>query len=240
MKKKSLFCLAGIFVLCVFGMLAHSINAFNKSKDEKKVVYMTFDDGPSVLTDKVLDILKENDVHATFFLIGNQINDRTEDTVKRIVNEGHQIGVHTYSHDASKIYASADAYYDDILKAEQAIIKRTGIVPLVYRFPYGSNNCYVMKYRKNVIKKLKNAGLNYCDWNVSGEDSIGHPSVSKIIANVKSNYTRYNEPVVLLHDSGGNKATVSALPEIIKMYKEAGYEFGTINERSRIYQWRVR
>ena len=77
MKKKSLFCLAGIFVLCVFGILVHSINAFNKSKDEKKVVYMTFDDGPSVLTDKVLDILKENDVHATFFLIGNQINDRT-------------------------------------------------------------------------------------------------------------------------------------------------------------------
>lgn len=57
-----------------------------------------------------------------------------------------------------------------------------------------------------LLKSLKNAGLNYCDWNVSGEDSIGHPSVSKIIANVKSNYTRYNEPVVLLHDSGGNKA----------------------------------
>ncbi len=239
MKKILIFSLNIILFLCFFDVFAHAIKAFNKSVEEEKVVYLTFDDGPSILTDKVLDILKDNDVRATFFLIGNQVNDRTLNMLIRMDKEGHQIGVHTYSHDASTIYADADAYYRDILKAEQTIINRTGIVPVVYRFPYGSNNSYIMKYRKRIIRKLKNAGLNYCDWNVSGEDSIGNPSVSKIISNVKSNYSRYNEPVVLLHDSASNKETISALPQIIKMYKDAGYKFGTISERSRIYQWRV-
>lgn len=207
---------------------------------EKKTAYITFDDGPSELTDKVLDILAENDVHATFFLIGNQINDDTIDTVKRLIKEGHQIGVHTYSHEADAIYVNADSYYNDIMQAEKTLIQNTGIAPLIYRFPWGSSNSYIRPYRKDIISKLAQEGLSYCDWNVSGEDSVGRPSSAQIIANVKSNYSRYNEPVVLLHDSAGNKATVEALPTIISMYKEAGYGFGTISERSKIYQWNIK
>ena len=109
----------------------------------------------------------------------------------------------------------------------------------MYRFPWGSSNGYLKPYRKEIIKRLALRGLSYCDWNVSGEDSVGHPVASQIIANVKANYSKYNEPVILLHDSAGNKATVEALPEIISMYKEAGYDFGTISQRSKIYQWKL-
>ncbi len=210
-----------------------------KEFDEEKIVYLTFDDGPSKNTERILEILKENDAHATFFLIGNQVNDNTIDVVKRMIKEGHQIGVHTFSHDAKSIYKSDKAYYNDVIKAERVIIEKTGVVPIVYRFPWGSNNCYVMKFRNKVIKRFKKIGLEFCDWNVSGEDSVGSPSAQAIVKNVKSCYARYNEPVVLLHDSASNKATVEALPRIIKLYREAGYSFGTISERSRIYQWRV-
>ena len=82
------------------------------------------------------------------------------------------------------------------------------------------------------------AGLEYCDWNVSGEDSIGNPTASQIIANVKKDYDRYNEPVVLLHDAGARKETVKALPEIIKMFINAGYSFDIIGNRDKPYQWK--
>lgn len=214
-------------------------NGTSSKSTEKKTAYITFDDGPSNLTDKVLDILEENDVHATFFLIGNQINNNTKHTLERLIKNGNQIGAHTYSHEANAIYVSADSYYNDIMQAEKTIIMNTGVAPLVYRFPWGSSNAYIKPYRKEIIGRLAVKGLNYCDWNVSGEDSVGHPSASQIIANVKSNYSKYNEPVILLHDSAGNKQTVEALPSIIKMYKEAGYDFGTISERSKIYQWKL-
>lgn len=208
--------------------------------DAKKVVYLTFDDGPSKCTGDILDILEENDVCASFFLIGNQINKSTLPLIKRMIKDGFQLGVHTYSHEPEDIYKSADSYYKDVMKTWELISRKTKKVPAVYRFPYGSNNCYVLKYRDDIISRLKKEGLDYCDWNVSGEDSIGRPSASQIIANVRNNYDVYNEPVVLLHDSGASTETVKALPAIIKMYRDAGYSFGVIGERSRIYQWKIK
>lgn len=217
-----------------------SIISNKNSVYEKKTVYLTFDDGPSIHTKEVLDILEDNGVCATFFLIGNQINKSTLPLVKRMKNDGCQIGVHTYSHEPDEIYKSADTYYKDIMKTKKIIMKKLKINPTLYRFPYGSNNCYVLKYRDDIISRLKKEGLEFCDWNVSGEDSIGNPSAAQIIANVRNNYDVYNEPVVLLHDSGASKETVKALPAIIKMYKDAGYSFATISERSHIYQWTVK
>lgn len=211
-----------------------------ESVDAKKTVYLTFDDGPSIHTKEVLDILEENGVSATFFLIGNQINNNTLPIIKRMKNDGFQIGVHTYSHEPNEIYKSADSYYKDIMKTKKLIKKKAKITPTVFRFPYGSNNCYVLKYRKDIIGRLKEEGLDYCDWNVSGEDSIGKPSASQIIANVRNNYDVYNEPVVLLHDSGASSETVKALPTIIKMYKDAGYSFGIISDRRSLYQWDIK
>lgn len=211
----------------------------NKVSKEKKTVFLTFDDGPSKCTEEILDILKDNNVRATFFLIGNQINSKTVPSLKRMKKMGCQIGVHTYSHEADIIYASEDAYYKDVMKVEEIIMKKTDVVPLVYRFPWGSNNCYLNGFRKKIVNRLKKNGLEYCDWNVSGEDSIGDPGAAAIVANVRNNFDMYNEPVVLLHDSATSEETVKALPKIIKMYKQAGYSFGIISERSKIYQWKL-
>lgn len=204
----------------------------------KKVAYLTFDDGPSILTKDILDILKKEDVKATFFMIGNQINDETKETVERLCSEGHQIGVHTYCHEAGNIYCSAETYYSDIMKTQEILLKYTGAAPLIYRFPWGSANNYIKGFRKEIVSKLSDLGMQYCDWNVSGEDSVGKTYAGQIINNVKKNYDKYNDPVILLHDSATMKETVKALPEIIRMYKEAGYTFDIIKNREKPFQWK--
>ena len=216
---------------------ALTVSSDNKGR-LKKTAYLTFDDGPSDRTEEVLDILKENDINATFFLIGNQINKSTKKTLKRLVKEGNQVAVHTYCHEADCIYDSADTYYNDVMKAAKRIKKYTGVDPKIYRFPWGSVNGYIKNYRKDIIMRLKKEGFEYCDWNVSGEDSIRSPRARQIINNVKSNYRVYNEPVILLHDANARKETVKALPVIIKMYKDAGYSFDIIENRNKPCQWK--
>lgn len=216
---------------------ALTVSSDNKGR-LKKTAYLTFDDGPSNRTEEVLDILKENDINATFFLIGNQINKSTKKTLKRLVKEGNQVAVHTYCHEADCIYDSADTYYNDVMKAAKRIKKYTGVDPKFYRFPWGSVNGYIKNYRKDIIMRLKKEGFEYCDWNVSGEDSIRSPRARQIINNVKSNYKVYNEPVILLHDANARKETVKALPVIIKMYKDAGYSFDIIENRNKPCQWK--
>lgn len=205
---------------------------------EKKMVYITFDDGPSCITQEVAEILEKNEVNATFFIVGSKLTESTEQIVRKLYSSGNQFGVHTYSHDASFIYCSADNYYDDVMKTEERLIRVLGISPTIYRFPWGSNNCYIRSYRSKIIKRFRNKGLEYCDWNVSGEDSVGCISASSIYANVKKNYKQFNEPVLLLHDSATNSETVKALPDIISLYKDAGYSFGTIRERTSKMQWK--
>ncbi|MCI8308305.1 MAG: polysaccharide deacetylase [Lachnospiraceae bacterium] len=212
-------------------------SASDEPDDVGKVAYLTFDDGPSVITEDVLDILKEEDVKATFFMIGNQINEKTKPIVDRLCSEGHQIGVHTFCHEAGSIYCSAESYYSDLMKAEQIILEYTGTAPLVYRFPWGSANGYIKGFRKEIVCKLSDVGMEYCDWNVSGEDSIGTPSAAQIYKNVRKNYDKFSQPVILLHDSATRKETVRALPDIIKLYKEAGYTFDIIKNREKPFQW---
>ena len=145
---------------------ALTVSSDNKGRP-KKTAYLTFDDGPSNRTEEVLDILKENDINATFFLIGNQINKSTKKTLKRLVKEGNQVAVHTYCHEADCIYDSADTYYNDVMKAAKRIKKYPGVDPKFYRFPWGSVNGYIKNYRKDIIMRLKKEGFEYCDWNVS-------------------------------------------------------------------------
>lgn len=250
MNKDRLITVCGIILLIACAIWDYSLYKSNEtiqvvetmskgSMEEKKVVYLTFDDGPSSNTDKILDILEENGARATFFMIGNQINKNYDEVLERLLEGDNQIGVHTYSHEAGEIYKSADAYYKDVMKTRKVIRKYTGIEPDIYRFPWGSNNCYVKSFVKDVVAKLKKKGMKYCDWNVSGEDSVGKPTAANIIANVKNNYKVYNQPVVLLHDSASCDETVKALQSIIKLYKEAGYSFGVISERNRVYQWKL-
>lgn len=209
----------------------------NAVAKEKKVVYLTFDDGPSKNTKKVLDVLKENEVHATFFLIGSSITDDKVEIVNRAISEGNAIGIHTYSHKQKEIYASANAYLEDFKKAYDKIYEVTGFKTKIFRFPWGSANNALGRIEKDVIYELEAEGFQYYDWNVSAEDSIGAPTADSILRNIKRNYNKYNEAVVLMHDSSVNKITPQILPEIIKLFRESGYEFDTLDHMEVPYQY---
>lgn len=197
----------------------------------KKVAYLTFDDGPSILTVEYLKILKEEGVHATFFLIGQQLDGELTDIVKSAIKDGHEIGIHTYCHQAEQIYASEQSYCEDLEKTKLCIEEKLQVTPKFFRFPWGSANAYVKNYKSGVIEYMKAEGIDYVDWNVSGEDSVGCPSADSILLNVRKDYKKYDEPVILLHDSATCRQTLCALQEMIHELKEAGYSFGTLSER---------
>jgi peptidoglycan/xylan/chitin deacetylase (PgdA/CDA1 family) len=208
-----------------------------ETEEVEKRAFLTFDDGPSEVTETILKILDEQGIKATFFLIGEQITEDKEELVKRMSEEGHEIGVHTYTHEKNQIYASAQAYVEDVEKTAERIEEVTGKKPVYYRFPWGSVNKFICSYRTEVIEELANRGYQYVDWNVSGEDSVGSPSIQTIYGNIKKDYDKYREPVVLMHDSGTNQLTAETLPDVIKLFQEAGYGFGKMGERSCAYQW---
>lgn len=201
-------------------------------QNTKKTAYLTFDDGPSCLTEKYLDILESEGVKATFFVIGQQINGE-EQTIKREISQGHEIGVHTYCHEADRIYCNCDTYYKDVIKVKNILKKQFGYDAGLVRFPWGSANTYISSYRDNIIQRFKNIGLEYADWNVSAEDSVGNPTQTSIMQNIRKDCVRYDEPVILMHDSGANKMTLSVLNNIILELKEKGYGFDVLSKRSK-------
>lgn len=207
-----------------------------EEKERTKTVYLTFDDGPSDNTVKVLKTLDKYGIKATFFVVAEEITKENEDLLREMVADGHVIGVHTYSHNSKKIYASEEACLEDVKKAYDKIYEITGEKPVYYRFPYGSANCYMVGFCEAIIGDLDGMGLTYIDWNVSGEDAVGKPTKSSIMKNIKK-FEKYQEPVILLHDGRSNKLTAKILPEIIEKMKAAGYAFDTIDKRSKPYQW---
>lgn len=202
-------------------------------KEETKVAYLTFDDGPSMLSSRYLDILKEENVNATFFIIGQQVCDEMEDVVRRAIDEGNEIGIHTYCHEACNIYRCADSCYRDVMRTKGILEDKLGYKPKLYRFPWGSANNYIASYRDDIILRLKKEGLEYQDWNVSAEDSVGSPTEESILSNIRKDYKKYDEPVILMHDSGCNDKTLSSLREVIKELKKSGYSFATLSKRSK-------
>lgn len=210
-----------------------TVNTHDSTEVEqnKKQAFLTFDDGPSRNTEEVLAILEQYGIPATFFVIGNQIDGSTEDVIRRAVSQGCLIGVHTYCHKAETIYNSAQACYDDIMEAKDKLEALTEKPVTFYRFPWGSSNCYVASYKQEIIGLLTEAGLEYEDWNVSGEDSVGRPGADSIIGHIKKNYQIAKDPVILLHDSAINEETVKALPVIIEMFLAEGYTFDTLDHR---------
>jgi len=199
----------------------------------KKTAYLTFDDGPSCLTESYLDILKEEGAKATFFLIGQQIDGDIAEIIKREIDEGHEIGVHTYCHEANEIYANEESCLKDIMKIRELLERQFNYEAKLVRFPWGSANRYISSFRQDIIDKIHESGLEYADWNVSAEDSVGTPSVESIMGNIRKDYKKYNEPVILMHDSGCNKETLNALRGIIQELKDAGYSFATLSEREK-------
>lgn len=219
--------------LAVISNIVKTENNAVQTDSELKTAYLTFDDGPSKLTESYLDILEEEGVKATFFLIGQQIDGDMSGIIQREINEGHEIGIHTYCHVANEIYATEDSCFHDVMKIREQLERQFSYEAKLVRFPWGSANRYISSFRQDIIDKIHESGLEYADWNVSAEDSVGTPSVESIMGNIRKDYKKYNEPVILMHDSGCNKETLNALRGIIQELKDAGYSFATLSEREK-------
>ena len=193
---------------------------------EEKTAYLTFDDGPSPRTAEILDILKKHDVKATFFVINAK--DEYIPYMKRAVEEGHSIGVHSCSHKYKEIYASTDAYLADFTRCHDYIYQHTGYSPTIFRFPGGSVNNYNSATRKEIVREMGRRGYIYFDWNVESNDSRRNMSADAIYNNVVKGCSGKNRAVVIMHDSTGKKSTVQALDSIITKLKEDGWKFAAL------------
>lgn len=202
---------------------------------ETKVAFLTFDDGPSTYTCSVLDILREEGVKATFFVIGDNMSEERIECLKRIIDEGHTLGLHTYTHEYKEIYHSVESFLDDYDKLNQFLNDELGIKTNIYRFPGGSFTVYNKHIRSELIEEMERRGYVYYDWNVSAEDSVGSPTARSIMKNINKDVFRYDAPVILMHDSETNALTAKLLPEIIHEIKEQGYIFETIDKRSPLH-----
>jgi peptidoglycan/xylan/chitin deacetylase (PgdA/CDA1 family) len=203
----------------------------NKMEKGKKIAYLTFDDGPSDNTFEVLDILQELNVKATFFIVGSAIKKDNEVCLKRMINEGHTIGIHTYSHMCNEIYCSVERFLEDFNIVYQQLYDITGEQVNIYRFPWGSNNGYSKGIKDALMDEMERRGFSCYDWNVSADDSVGKPSRYSIRKNILKDLERQDQPIILMHDSSINDLTVKMLPEIIQMIKDKGYSFDSLENR---------
>lgn len=191
----------------------------------KHVAHLTFDDGPSDNTLKLLDILDKYQVKATFFVTYKKGYD---EVYKEIVKRGHVLANHTYSHDYKKIYSSPEAFINDVLALDNKVEEITGKAPSkILRFPGGSKNSFAnMATSKEIIAKLTNLGYTFFDWNVDSGDASGHNKPKNfIINNVLTGASNVNTANILMHDTNAKHTTFEAIPEIIEGLKEQGYAF---------------
>lgn len=197
----------------------------------EKICYLTFDDGPSENTIKILDILKQHDAKATFFVIGNCLCEENEVILERIMKEGHSIGLHANNHVYEKFYATETSFLEDYKVLYQILKNDYGIETSLFRLPGGSACKYMYGKGREYVSKMQERGFSCFDWNVTGEDSVGTPTVYSIQKNVFDRVFKYEKPIVLLHDSAIADVTVDALPGIIEKVKENGYKFATLENR---------
>ena len=195
----------------------------------KKVVYLTFDDGPSKYTNKLLDVLKKYNIKVTFFVTG-----KGEDSViLREYQEGHKIALHTNSHNYASIYSSVDNYFNDLNTISQRVERITGYKPNLIRFPGGSSNTVSKAYSKGIMSTLttevQNRGYKYFDWNISSGDAGGTTTSDGVYNNVISSL-KEESSVVLQHDT--QEFSIDAVERIIKYCLENGYMFATLDENS--------
>jgi len=192
--------------------------------DGGKVVCLTFDDGPSENTDKILRILDQYGVKATFFVVG-KTGEQNQRRMRDIVAAGHTLGIHSWSHDYRTIYASVEAYLDDFYRLYQWIYEVTGVYPQVFRFPGGSINGYNRGTYQEIIAEMTRRGFVYFDWNASAQDATIHPRAAGDIAADCLRGVGKDLAVVLCHDSAARATTVDALPRVIEGFQAKGYTF---------------
>ncbi|MBR1910680.1 MAG: polysaccharide deacetylase [Lachnospiraceae bacterium] len=199
-------------------------------------VYLTFDDGPSSNTGKILDILDEYGVKGNFFVVGTE-NTELRKMYKRIVEEGHALCAHSYSHKYSEIYSSVDAFTEDLDKLYTLLYDETGTEPVAYRFPGGSSNSVSRIPMSEFIKVLDRRGIRYFDWNVvSGDATNPMLPADRIVENSLCDLSEYEEAMILFHDLSNKTSTVEALPEIIEALQESDIPIAVIDDTTMTIQ----
>ena len=198
------------------------------TKNQEKIAYLTFDDGPTLrATPRVLDILKEEDVKATFFVIGKYVKNHP-DLVKRAYDEGHFIANHGYDHSNKKLYESEQSFINEITFTDKEIANALGIEDYcshVFRFPNGFMSPNYHAKKENAAKILKDIGYVYVDWNCLNKDSEKKISNYQLLNNLKKTAKNKGTLIILMHDTNDVNDTTAVLKESITYLKEQGYEF---------------
>lgn len=190
-----------------------------------KTMYLTFDDGPATEnTNTVLDILKAKNIKATFFVVGENVRKNPE-TAKRIVEEGHAIGIHCNNHSYDTLYQSADSYIEDFEQAYNAVLEVTGVETRLFRFPGGSVNAYNEQVREEIISKMTEKGFIYFDWNASLEDAVKKAEPEQLLLNARESTLGRKKVVMLAHDIVYQ--TTLCLDELLELFPEYRMELLT-------------
>ena len=222
--------------------VTRTVQVIAKPSNENGIIYLTFDDGPSsTITGAILDILKEEGVPATFFVIHH--SSELDYLIKREHSEGHTVGLHSYTHNYAHVYQSTSNYFQDLENIQAKIKRITGETSRIIRFPGGSSNTISKRYQLGIMseltKEVVNQGYHYFDWNVGSGDAGEVRSSNEVYQNVISGLSRNRSNVILMHDFENNYYTLNALRDIIQYGKDNGYQFQRITMDTAMVTHRV-
>jgi peptidoglycan/xylan/chitin deacetylase (PgdA/CDA1 family) len=236
-RHLSMWCSFVILLLAgVLGAGAVSAEAAAKSDKPDKVVYLSFDDGPGKHTPEVLDILRDEEVPATFFVLGEHA-ERMPGMIKRMIREGHTLGNHTYNHEYNELYRNFQTFWQQIKRTEDILNRIAGVRPALVRAPGGTYGHFDQTY----FDLLKKGGYAVMDWNVdSGDSKRRNVPASEIKAHAVNVPAGTSSAIVLMHDGGAHAETVKALPDIIHYYKQQGYRFELMQASDKPVQFQVK
>ncbi len=240
MKRVRIFLVLMLIILCFFIAKSSDLNTnvmpvsaitINTYNSDKKIAYLTFDDGPSKrVTPEILDILEEYNIKASFFVIGSKAKENPE-ILKREYEEGHFIGNHTYTHNNGKIYKSKETFLEELEETDKTIEEILEIENFkckIFRFPNGSVSKAYAYEKKLCFGYLEEIGYKYVDWNALNNDSIRKYSNEQLLKNLKDTVKGKKIVIVLMHDSGDVNKTYDVLEDSIKFLIDEGFEFHTL------------
>lgn len=192
---------------------------------EEAMVYLTFDDGPSSSTPALLEVLKEEGVPATFFIASN----KHPDLIKQIYEDGHALGVHTYTHEYDYVYWHKDAFLADFARCYLTILDATGYRPHIFRFPGGSVNSYNKHLIWDLVTEMEGRGFVYFDWNVTSEDASTAKTYEEQLENLITQSENKKRVIALMHDSKKNDQISQVVKDYILHMKGKGYRFASLD-----------
>ncbi len=199
-------------------------------------VYLTFNSVPGDNTLAILDVLAQYQIKATFFVVGST-DEEDRAIYQRIVNEGHTLGMHSFSNQYSLIYSSTDAFRQDYKKISDYLYELTGLRSMFYRFPGGSGNQISNVNMAEFADILKQEEITYFDWNVSAGDAAANYTKDDVLHNVLGGISKYKTSVVLLHDGNNKSETVAALGNLISQLQQQGAQILPIDENTNVIQY---